>query len=48
VLVPSTRMLVRLIEGRRPGSWEETSIAVKGFYSWLVEHHTVAQEFTGA
>ena len=48
VLVPSTRMLVRLIEGRRPGSWEETSIAIKGFYSWLVEHHTVATEFTGA
>ena len=48
VLIPGTRMLVRLLEGRRPGSWEETSIQIKGFYSFLVEHHTVAAEFTGA
>jgi len=48
VLVPGTRMLVRLLEGRRPGSWEETSIAIKAFYGFLVERHTVAAEFTGA
>ncbi len=48
VLVPGTRMLVRLMEGRRPGSWEETSIKIKGFYGFLAEWHTVALEFTGA
>lgn len=48
VLVPSTRMLVRLLEGRRPGSWEETSIKIKGFYGFLSERHTVHEEFAGA
>lgn len=36
-VVPSTRMLVRLHEGRRPGSWEETSISLVGFYSFLAD-----------
>ncbi len=48
VLIPGTRMLVRLLEGRRPGSWEETSIKIKGLYSFLSERHTVTEEFTGA
>ena len=37
LLVPSTRMLVRLREGRRTGSWEETSIAVTGLYGFLAD-----------
>jgi Fe-S oxidoreductase len=48
VLVPGTRMLVRLMEGRRPGSWVETSINIRGFYGFLADRHTVAVEFTGA
>ncbi len=48
VLIPGTRMHVRLLEGRRPGSWEETSIEIKGLYSFLAERHTVREEFTGA
>jgi hypothetical protein len=48
LLIPSTRMLVRLLEGRRPGSWEETSIEIKGFYGFLSERHTVHHEFAGA
>ena len=48
VLIPSLRVLVRLLEGRRAGSWEETSIKIKGLYSFLSERHTVAEEFTGA
>ena len=48
VLIPSTRALVRLLEGRRPGSWEETSIIIKGLYQFLSEKHTVHEEFAGA
>jgi len=48
LLVSGTTMLVRLLEGRRPGSWEETSIKIKGFYRFLSERHTVAEEFAGA
>ncbi|MCK4719723.1 (Fe-S)-binding protein [bacterium] len=48
VLIPSTRMLVRLLEGRRPGSWEETSIEIKGLYGFLSGKHTVHEEFAGA
>jgi hypothetical protein len=48
VLIPGTRMLVRLMEGRRPGSWEETSIKIRGLYGFLENIHTVAEEFTGA
>jgi len=47
-LVPSTRVLVRLLEGRRPGSWEETSIRISGLYSFLASRHAVTEEFTGA
>jgi Fe-S oxidoreductase len=47
-LVPSTRMLVRLLEGRRPGSWEETSIRITGLYSFLASRHAVTQDFAGA
>jgi hypothetical protein len=35
LLVQSTRVLTRLLEGRQPGSWEETSIGVVGLYSFL-------------
>jgi hypothetical protein len=48
VLIPSTTMLVRLLEGRRPGSWEETSITIKGLYQFLSAQHTVHEEFAGA
>jgi len=48
LLIPGTRMLVRLLEGRRPGSWKETSIEIKGLYGFLANRHTVAEEFTGA
>lgn len=48
VLVPGMRTLVRLFEGRRPGSWEETSIKIRGLYGFLSDRHTVAEEFAGA
>ncbi len=48
VLIPGTRMLVRLLEGRKPGSWEETSIKIKGLYSFIADRHTVHEEFAGA
>jgi len=48
VLIPGVRILTKLLEGRRPGSWEETSIKIKGLYSFLSECHTVTEEFTGA
>lgn len=35
LVVQSTRVLTRLLEGRQPGSWEETSIGVIGLYSFL-------------
>lgn len=47
-LMPSVRPLVRIHEGRRPGSWEETSIEVKGLYACLARHLAVAPEFGGA
>ena len=37
LIVPSTRVLVRLKEGRREGSWEETSIKIDGLYGFLAE-----------
>jgi Fe-S oxidoreductase len=48
LLVQSTRPLVRLLEGRRPGSWEETSIAVTGLHGFLTNRHAVARDFGGA
>jgi len=48
VLIPSLRTLVKLLEGRRPGSWEETSIKIKGLYSFLSHCHTVTEDFAGA
>ena len=48
LLVQSTRPLVRLLEGRRPGSWEETSIAVAGLYGFLASRHAVTKDFEGA
>lgn len=47
-LVQSTRPLVRLFEGRRPGSWEETSISIGGLYDFLAARHAVAPDFAGA
>ena len=47
-LSPSLRVLVRLFEGRRPGSWEETSIALGGFYDFLAKRHAVTEDFAGA
>jgi heterodisulfide reductase subunit D len=47
-LMPSTRVLVRLLEGRRPGSWEETSIVIEGLYGYLAHRHAVARDFAGA
>lgn len=47
-LVPSTRVLTRLLEGRRPGSWEQTSIEIRGLYGFLAGNHIVMSEFSGA
>jgi Fe-S oxidoreductase len=48
LIVQSTRVLVRLHEGRRPGSWEETSIKFTGLYDFLAGRLAVGREFDGA
>jgi hypothetical protein len=48
LLVQSTRQLVRLLEGRCPGSWEETSIAIGGLHGYLAGRHVIARDFAGA
>jgi hypothetical protein len=48
LLIQSTRPLVRLLEGRRPGSWEETSIVIAGLYGFLAGRHAVTRDFAGA
>jgi hypothetical protein len=48
LLVQSTRQLVRLLEGRCPGSWEETSIAIGGLHGFLAGRHVIPRDFAGA
>jgi Fe-S oxidoreductase len=48
LLIESTRPLLRLLEGRDPGSWEETSIAIAGLYGFLSSRHVIARDFAGA
>ena len=48
LLIPSSRVLAKLSEGRRPGSWELSSIEIKGLYGFLSENHIVLSEFAGA
>jgi len=48
LLIESVRPLVRLLEGRCPGSWEETSIPIVGLYGFLSGRHVIARDFAGA